>query len=519
MKVIKSFALLGLIAGIFAGGYWLGQSGHIGHFTASLQPSPEAKSESGAMAGHDMSSMSAGMVNVSPEKQQLVGIRTAVVEMRPLVKKIRTVGIVTYDETKVAQVFTKVEGWIDRLYVNYTGKLVEKGQPLFDLYSPDLVATQDEYLLALQAKESLASSSLKEIRAGSESLLEATRRRLSLWDISDEQIAELQKNRRPKRNITFYSPISGFVIKKEAIQGMRVMPDKELYTITDLSTVWVNADIYEFELGNIRLGQRVAITLSYYPGETFYGKVSWIAPVLDEKTRTTKVRIEFPNRGFRLKPEMYANVEIDIEGGRKLAIPEEAVLDSGIRKTVFIDKGEGRYAPAEVKLGARYDRYYEVLSGVNSGERIIASASFLLDSESRLSEAMGAMAGMPGMEMGDTKGTNRAAAAKSGPQEKETPTMMLVLSTDPEKTKAGENLLRLKITDKAGKPVNDAKVSIVFNMNMPGMVASKGEAKLSRGGVYETKANFAMAGTWDITVSVERPGQKAVQEKFALTAQ
>lgn len=516
MTAVKIIGVTISIAAIFAGGYWLGQSGHIGHFAASLEGASEAKSDSGAMAGHDMSSMSSGMVNVSPEKQQLVGIRTAVVEMRPLVKKIRTVGIVTYDETKVAQVFSKVEGWIDKLHVNYTGRLVEKDQPLFDLYSPDLVATQDEYLLAVEAKESLASSSLKEIRAGSESLLEATRRRLSLWDISDEQIAELQKSRRPKKNLTFYSPISGFVIKKEAVQGMRVMPDKELYTITDLSTVWVNADIYEFELGNIRLGQRAAITLSYYPGETFHGKVSWIAPVLDDKTRTTKVRLEFANRGFRLKPEMYANVEIDIEGGRKLAIPEEAVLDSGIRKTVFIDKGEGRYAPVEVKLGARYDRYYEVLSGLNPGEKIIASASFLLDSESRLSEAMGAMAGM---EMGDVKGMNMAAApAKSGPQEKKTASMTLVLSTDPEKTKAGDNLVRLKITDKDGKPVNDAKVSFVFNMNMPGMVAAKSEGKLSKEGVYETKANFAMAGTWDIAVSVERPGQKAVQEKFALTA-
>ena len=200
MKSVKILGLLVLIVGVFAIGYWRGQSNTaVDHSPASSsQQSSEMKSESGAMEGHDMSS---GSVNVSPEKQQLVGIRTAVAEIRPLVKKIRTVGVVTYDETKVAQVFTKVEGWIDKLYVNYTGKLVEKGQPLFSLYSPDLVATQDEYVLALQAKESLASSSLQEIRAGSTSLLEATRRRLSLWDISDEQIAELQKSRRAPREI------------------------------------------------------------------------------------------------------------------------------------------------------------------------------------------------------------------------------------------------------------------------------------------------------------------------------
>ena len=176
------------------------------------------------------------------------------------------------------------------------------------------------------------------------------------------------------------------------------MPDKELYTIADLSTVWVNADIYEYELANIRVGQKATISLAYYPARDFVGKVAWISPVLDEKTRTAKVRLEFPNRDFILKPEMYANAEIDIDAGRKLAVPDEAVLDSGLRKVVFLDKGEGRFEPAEVKIGDKYDGYYEVLAGLSPGERIVASASFLLDSESRLKEAMGAMAGMPGMD-------------------------------------------------------------------------------------------------------------------------
>ena len=515
MKSVKILGLLVLIVGVFAIGYWRGQSNTaVDHSPASSsQQSSEMKSESGAMEGHEMSS---GSVNVSPEKQQLVGIRTAVAEIRPLVKKIRTVGVVTYDETKVAQVFTKVEGWIDKHYVNYTGKLVEKGQPLFSLYSPDLVATQDEYVLALQAKESLASSSLQEIRAGSTSLLEATRRRLSLWDISDEQIAELQKTREPKRNLTFYSPIGGFVIKKEAVQGMRVMPDKELYTITDLSTVWVNADIYEFELANIHLGQRATIALSYYPGQTFAGKVSWISPVLDEKTRTTKVRLEFANRDFKLKPEMYANVEIEAEGGRKLAIPDEAVLDSGIRKIVFIDKGEGRYAPAEVKLGSKYDGYYEILSGLSPGERIIASASFLLDSESRLKEAMGAMAGMAGMDMGETQKKAPAAAAVT---EKKSGDLTLSLETQPTKPKLGENIIRLKIRDAKGAAVQDATVNLTSMMAMPGMAPGKAVAKHLKDGVYEATVSLAMAGVWEIGVSVQRPGQKPVQEKFTVTAQ
>jgi Cu(I)/Ag(I) efflux system membrane fusion protein len=513
MKSAKIFGLVVLISATFVlGYYWRGRSDMSAGHPASSQPSTESKAESGSMAGHDMSD---GAVNVSPEKQQLVGIRTAVAEVRPLVKKIRTVGIVTYDETKVAQVFTKVEGWIEKLFVNYTGKLVEKGQPLFTLYSPDLVATQEEYLLALQAKESLASSSLQEIRAGSISLLEATRRRLSLWDISDEQIQELQRSRQLTKTLTFFSPSSGFVIKKEAVQGMKVMPDKELYTITDLSAVWVNADIYEFELASVRLGQRGTIALSYFPGQTFSGKVTWISPVLEEKTRTTKVRLEFANRDFKLKPEMYANVEIEVDGGKKLAIPDEAVLDSGIRKIVFIDKGEGRYAPAEVKLGGKFDGYYEVLSGLSPGERIIASASFLLDSESRLKEAMGAMAGMPGMDMGETQKKAPAAATAT---EKKSGDLTLALETQPVKPKVGDSVVRLKIRDAKGNPVLDATVNITSTMTMPGMAPGKAVAKHVKDGVYEATVNLAMAGAWEIGVSVQRPGQKPVQEKFTVTA-
>jgi Cu(I)/Ag(I) efflux system membrane fusion protein len=466
------------------------------------------------MEGHDMSS---GGINVSPEKQQLVGIRTALAEIRPLIKKIRTVGIVTYDETRVAQVFSKVDGWVEKLFVDYTGKLVQKGQPLFTYYSPDLVTTQEEYLLALDAKQRLGSSSIREISAGADSLLESAHRRLALWDISEDQIGELQKSRKPKRSLMLYSPISGFVIKKDVLQGMKVMPDKELYTIADLSTVWVNADIYEYELGHIRIGQKATINLSYFPGRAFNGKVTWISPVLDEKTRTAKIRLEFPNREFILKPEMYANAEIEIDAGRKLAVPDEAVLDSGLRKVVFIDKGEGRYAPAEVKLGGKFDGYYEVLSGLSPGERIIASASFLLDSESRLTEAMGAMAGMAGH--GDMKGMETKAPPKAGPQEKKVQELTLTLATQPEKPKAGDNVVRLKITDKSGQIVKDAQVSFVFNMTMPGMVPSKGAGKLSKDGFYETKTSLAMAGEWEVTVTIRRPGQKEIQEKFRLIAQ
>jgi membrane fusion protein, copper/silver efflux system len=355
-------------------------------------------------------------------------------------------------------------------------------------------------------------------------LVEASKRRLALWDISENQIRELEEKGVAQRTLTLYAPHSGFVIKKEANQGMRIMPDKELYTIADLSTVWVNVDIYESEIPFVRPGQMASVTLSYDPGATFSGKVSYIYPYVDEKTRTVKARLDVPNPGFKLKPDMYVNAEIKIDGGKHLAVPEEAVLDSGIRKLVFLDKGNGHFEPKEVKLGAKLDGFYQVTSGLDEGEKIAASSAFLLDSESRLAEAMGAMAGMPGMStegmagMPGMEGMKKDAPTKVGPMEKKLGDLTLTLSTQPEKTKAGENTLRLKIADKSGKPVTDAQVLFQYTMNMAGMVLSKAEAKHSKDGFYQTKANFGMAGEWDITIIVRRPGQKELQEKFKVVA-
>ena len=520
---LKLFFVLVVGAGLFASGYFWAMKTMDPMADTKAAVNPEKMDGMANMPGMaGMEGMAPGMITISPEKQQLIGVRTAVVERKPLSRSVRTVGVITYDETKVTRVHSKIEGWIDKLYVDYTGKLVEKGQPLFTIYSPDLLATQQEYLLAIKAKERFSTSSIPEVKSGAESLVEASKRRLALWDISEKQIRELETKGEAQRTLTLYAPNSGFVIKKDAFQGMRIMPDKELYTIADLSTVWVNVDIYESEIPFVRPGQRAAVTLSYDPGTTFNGKVSYSYPYVDEKTRTAKARLELPNPGFKLKPDMYVNAEIKIDGGRHLAIPEEAVLDSGMRKIVFIEKGNGHFEPKEVKLGAKMDGFYQVVAGLEEGQKIAASSAFLLDSESRLSEAMGAMTGMPGMSMEGMAGMadmKMDAPAKSGPMEKKVQDLTLMLSTQPEKTKAGENTLRLKITDKSGKPVTDAQVTFQYTMAMPGMVLSKAEAKHSKDGSYETKANFGMAGQWDVTVSVRRPGQKEIQEKFKLTAQ
>ncbi len=347
-----------------------------------------------------MQEMAPGTVQISPEKQQLIGVRFGTVERRRLEKVIRTVGRVDYDEKRIVTVSLKIGGWIEDLYVDFTGKYVKKGEPLLTIYSPELVSTQEEYLLALQAKKSLTKSSFPEIAESGDSLAESARRRLKLWDITDEEIKNLEESGKAKRTLTLYAPFSGFVLEKSAYKGMNVMPGMALYKLADLSVVWLYADIYEYELPFIRLGQQASIQLSYIPGETFIGRAIYIYPTLNPETRTAKVRFEFPNPHDRLKPEMYANVEIKIPLGQKLAVPAGAIINTGIRQMAIIEKGNGYFEPREVKVGSRVDDYYEVISGLKAGERVVTSASFLVDSESNLKEAMGGMAGMPGMEHG-----------------------------------------------------------------------------------------------------------------------
>jgi membrane fusion protein, copper/silver efflux system len=338
-----------------------------------------------------------GTVQISPEKQQLIGVKFGTVEMKPLEKVIRTVARVDYDEKRIVTVSPKIGGWIEDLYVDFTGRFVRKGEPLLTIYSPELVSTQEEYLIALRAKRELGKSPFPEVAGSGESLAESARRRLKLWDITDDQIKVLEESGQSKKTLTLYSPFSGFVLEKTAFKGMNVMPGVALYKIADLSVVWVLADIYEYELPFIRLGQQATIQLSYTQGQTFTGKAVYIYPSLNPETRTAKVRFEFPNPDGRLKPEMYANAEIKVRLGQKLAVPEGAIIDTGVRQMAIIDKGSGYFEPREVKVGAKVDNYYEVIKGLKAGERVVTSANFLIDSESKLKEAMAGMA-MPGME-------------------------------------------------------------------------------------------------------------------------
>src|SRR5574337_1354403 len=280
------------------------QSERAGRGGMSMPASPGPQQPAGELE------MAPGAVMVSPERQQLIGLKTGAVEYRSLERTIRTVGVVEFDERRLADVNVKIEGWIESLVVNFTGERVRKGQPLLTIYSPDLVSAQEEYLQALRARETLAKSRFTDIASGGEALVDAARRRLQYWDISDEEIAALERTGTSRKSLTIYAPIDGVVIEKMAFRGKKGMPGETLYKVADLSTVWVLGDIYEYEVSAVKLGQAAGVTLASYPGEVFHGKVSYIYPVLTEKTRTVKVRFEFPNtKDWKLKPGMYARSE------------------------------------------------------------------------------------------------------------------------------------------------------------------------------------------------------------------
>ncbi len=334
-----------------------------------------------------------GAIAVSPNFLQSMGVRTAKVEVRPLSRTVRAVSKVMFDERKLTQVTTKVGGWVERLFIKATGDPIRKGQLLLSIYSPDLVSAQKEYLLALQNLRKLKQSPFPEIKEGAKRLMEASRQRLAYWDIPATQITALEETGEVKKDLTLVSPVNGVVIKRMVTQGQMVQPGMPLLEVADLSTVWVEASIYEYELPWVKVGQHATMTLTYLPGETFHGQVQFIYPYLEGATRTARVRLSFPNPKLRLKPDMFAQVEIDSPLAEPaLVVPSEAILDTGEKQHVFVARGKGQFEPREVKAGVYGEGgVRQVLSGLKAGEEVVTSAQFLLDSESRFREAIAMM--------------------------------------------------------------------------------------------------------------------------------
>ena len=331
-------------------------------------------------------------VRISEAKRQLIGVKTSEVTRAPFERTIRAVGRVTFDETRLRHVHTKIAGFVEKLYANVTGEVVHQGQPLLDIYSPELLASQQEYLVALQSRQRTAGSSIPSVASSGDALVASSRRRLELFDLSDDQIREVETSGKARRTVTLYAPISGTILDRTVTQGQRIEPETDLLTMADLSHVWVLASVYQYELPFVRQGQRASMTLSYLPGKTYEGRVSLVYPVIDAATRTAQVRIEFPNAGLELKPDMYAQVTLTADLGERTAVPASAVMDTGDRSIAFVDKGKGYFEPRDVKIGLRLPDSYEVLGGLDPGEHVLTSANFFVDSESKLKAALAAMA-------------------------------------------------------------------------------------------------------------------------------
>jgi Cu(I)/Ag(I) efflux system membrane fusion protein len=333
--------------------------------------------------------MSNNQVKISTDKVQKLGVKTEQVLSRKMVNTVRAVGQFQFNEQRLSTVTTKFEGYIEKLYVNSTGQPVKRGQPLMEVYSPELVSAQEEYLIAWNGRQSL-SNGTSESLVGVGQLADSALKRLRNWDISDAQLQRLKKDGKATRTLTMYSPANGVVLEKTAVQGMRFMPGESLFKIADLSTVWLLADVFEQDIALVHVGQTVNITVNAYPGKELKGKIDYIYPAVSSETRTAKVRVVLANPDGILKPDMYASIQLmSGHDASVLAVPDSAVIDSGTRQVVLVQLTEGLYEPREVKLGMRSDGYVEVAEGLSEGENVVVRANFLIDAESNLKAALG----------------------------------------------------------------------------------------------------------------------------------
>lgn len=451
-------------------------------------------------------------IQLSPQRMQSIGVKVGTVESKNINDEIRFYGSVHPDERRFAYVQTRYAGWIRQVYADAVGDFVRKGQSLFTIYSPDLVASEREYLLAQKNAAALQQSSVTGVADGAASLVAAAKARLQQFDIPNSEIAKLEETGEPITDLTFYSPASGYIIERNALPNMYVQPDTKLYSIADLSDVWVLAQIFQNDAGRIKPDDPAEMTLDAYPGQVFTGKIDYLLPQLDTATRTLPVRLVFPNPDLNLRPGMYVNVSVKLPLGQHLVIPDSAVFHSGIKNLVFAYSGEGNIAPREVELGPHVDDEFVVTKGVKPGEQIVTSANFLIDSEAQLQAAAGAFVPPP-------PGAGQAAAMNA-------PTQTLgtaELTTQPSPPQKGSNIFRVKLTDASGKPVTGAQVTVTFFMPaMPamGMAAMKTVVQASdKGdGLYEGTGSLGSGGTWQVTITAVQNGQTIVNKQLTVNA-
>ncbi|HEY4362615.1 MAG TPA: efflux RND transporter periplasmic adaptor subunit [Bryobacteraceae bacterium] len=331
-----------------------------------------------------LSTLPAGTLDVSPEKQQVIGVTYATAELSSAAETIHAVGKVAVDETHITRVHPKIEGWISQVNVDFLGQVVKQGDALLTIYSPEMVATEQEFLLALRARDQMKSSPSREALENSEAMVNASRHRLERWEMSAAQIEELERTRTPVRSVTLYSPAAGYVTARNAFPSQKVAPETELYALADLSHAWILADVFETDLAKIQLGQSAWVSLASVNARGFSARVDFIQPQADPITRTVKVRLDAPNPDQRLKPDLFVNVEFRMGGASRVTVPSDAVVNTGTRQTVFVDKGNGQLEQRDIEMGDRIGDRTQILHGLKAGERVVASGTFLIDSEAQL---------------------------------------------------------------------------------------------------------------------------------------
>jgi len=451
-------------------------------------------------------------IQLTPQRMQSIGIVLGKVESKPVNSELRFYGNVQVDERRQAYVQTRFAGWIRKVYADATGNFIGKGQPLFTIYSPDLVATQQEYLLAKKNSESLQRSTVNGVASGASSLFSAAKERLLQWEVSPGEIEKLDQGGKAITDLTIYSPVSGYITDKKALPNMYVQLETMLYTVANLSDVWVLAQVFQSDAGKVKPGDIAEVTVDAYPGRVFNGRVEYILPQLDMNTRTLPVRLVFPNPGLKLRPGMYTNVRVKLPLGRQLVVPASAAFHSGTRNLVFVYKGEGNIEPREVEFGPQIGDQIVVSRGVKAEEQIVTSANFLIDSEAQLQAAAGAFVPPP-------PGAGQAASMNAPAQQQAS----VELTTDPNPPHKGSNVFSVKLTGHDGQPIAGATIAVTFYMAaMPamGMAAMKTvvDASDKGGGIYEGQGDLGSGGTWQVTIKAQQNGQTIANKQLTVNA-
>ena len=448
-------------------------------------------------------------IHITPQRRQLIGLQFATVVRKVVSDRLETTGNIESDERLQGYVQTRFAGWIERVFANSTYQYVRRGQPLFTIYSPDLVSTENEYLLALDARTRVKESTLAGVTADAASLVDSAAERLKLWGISPREIARLERERTVRRTVEIDSPMSGYIVERNALPNMYVQPDTRLFTITDLSKVWIYAAVFQDEIGKVRPGDPATVTVDAYPGTSFEGRVDFIQPQIDPMTRTARVRCEFINPKGHLMPGMFAHVALDLLMGEQLVIPDSAVLRTGTHNVAFIDRGDGYLTPAEIELGQHVGDQFIVLKGLAPGQQIVSSANFLIDSESQLQAAAGAFVPFP-----PGVGANAAET---------TPKANIEFTSDPTPLVRGHNKVIVTLRDAKGAAITGAQVTVSFYMAaMPAMgmtaMRAQGTAYDQGNGAYAANIELPSGGTWRLTITASQGGRPIATKQVDASA-